>query len=633
MAILPENIGDHLEQYTYEYLLSIGLATVPDSIDKRQGSIIWDAIAPAAYTIAEVVQLLRQQYKDTFVLTAEGDYLDLKVAEIGLTRYPATFALKKGFFYDNNGALMDIPIGSRFRARNNTNNLIYEVTSIAVDSTNAHETGIFALQCETEGRVGNQYSGDLVPISTISGLARAVLGETLVSARDRETDDELRQRYIDRMNEKPFGGNVAQYKQWLEDYEGIGQAQIYPIWNGGGTVKLSIIDNDFMPVSDEFIAQVQHDFDPQDILPDPLIRYYSGNPANFTSGANRFASVRVIGRAIQSGTGTPSETNVRAISGVRQNPNIYINSTTFGFNTSGPMYAIPVPGGQQIADFVEKTNGEDLAVETRNTKLVTLTGTETGWAVQTIGTSYRFILPTADAKPTEDTVNTLSSHFPALTSDESASGDRGVSIFDSVSAGPSIALVFPAGTGVNSLATFRTWMSSKNVQVLYQIQTPTYANQSGIEDVTNPSGSIVATADDDASLLIGVISQYDSSQLGLGIAPIGHKVTVVTADEFDIDVTATVVVSSGYTPEMVESAAASAIERYFDQTRSQWGRATDLNTYDVVIYQSQVVVQILSVPGIISVTTCLLNGVSADIILTENSSEQQLPILGTVTLS
>ena len=39
-------IGDKLEQYTYKYLMSQALSFVDDSLDKREGSIIYDALAP-----------------------------------------------------------------------------------------------------------------------------------------------------------------------------------------------------------------------------------------------------------------------------------------------------------------------------------------------------------------------------------------------------------------------------------------------------------------------------------------------------------------------------------------------------------------------------------------------------------
>lgn len=627
---ITKNIGDWLEVYTYEYLLMMGLSQVPDTVDKRQGSIIWDAIAPAAYIIAEVASQMRQVYRDTFVATATGEYLDLRAAEIGLTRREATFAVRKGYFYDANGALMDVPVDSRYAARNNSNNLTFTVSSEIASEGEVHEVGIFFLTCDTAGKVGNQYSGDLVPITNIQGLARAVLGEVIITARDRETDDELRQRYYDKMNEKPFGGNVAHYKLWMSEIDGVGGSQIYPIWNGGGTVKISIVNNEYYPVEPEFIEIVQRMIDPQDILPDPIIRYYGGDPMHFEAGVNQIATVRVIGRTTQEGTGTPSESNVRPISGVRRNPAVYVNGTANTFNTSGPLYSIPVPGGTDIADDILKTNGLALARETRNTRLLTLDGSA-AWQGEPVATSYMVFLPTANLKITGATVNTLSSHFRPLIQDELTAGLQGCCVTDRN--GSAIALCFAAGSGVNSVASFQSWMTGKTVQMLVQLETPDYADQSGIGDVQNQAGRVVINADDDANLTVGVIDKVDTSQLGIGIAPIGHQVTIVTPTEFEIDISAVIVTSAGYDPASVQTSVERSIGYYFDTVRAEWGRSNDLNLYNSVVYQSNVIVQILAVPGVVSVTSCLLNGQPRDVILTENSTTQELPLLGQVTLS
>lgn len=60
-----------------------------------------------------------------------------------------------------------------------------------------------------------------------------------------------------------FGGNVAQYRQWAKEIAGIGGVQVYPVWAGGGTVKLSIIDTDYNPASTEFCQTILEMFDPE----------------------------------------------------------------------------------------------------------------------------------------------------------------------------------------------------------------------------------------------------------------------------------------------------------------------------------------------------------------------------------
>ena len=42
------------EDKTYENILQEMLNRVPDDIDKREGSVIYDALAPTAYSIADL---------------------------------------------------------------------------------------------------------------------------------------------------------------------------------------------------------------------------------------------------------------------------------------------------------------------------------------------------------------------------------------------------------------------------------------------------------------------------------------------------------------------------------------------------------------------------------------------------
>lgn len=239
---------------TYEQLLAEALSRVPDTLDKREGSIIYDALAPACYVLAGYYMDIELYKEQSAISTTYGKYLDEKVKEQGLTRIAATKALKKGVF-TNGDKPTSVAIGTRFATVDN-DSLIYIVECEL-------SSGIYALRCETEGSIGNSYIGDLVPISNGIKLDKAVMSELIVAARETETDDELRTRFYDSVNKSPFGGNVTQYKELLLTFEGIGEVQIYPTWNGGGTVKCSVLASDYSVVSDKLIEEVQVAVDPQ----------------------------------------------------------------------------------------------------------------------------------------------------------------------------------------------------------------------------------------------------------------------------------------------------------------------------------------------------------------------------------
>lgn len=382
--------AENLQQYTYEYLMELALSFVPDDRDKRQGSIIYDALAPFCQVLAAGAIQLKNFYEQTYAVTATGVDLDNRVAEQGISRYAATYAVKKIALADEEGNPVAVPIGARFSTVSSTNPVNYTVTAQYVENGVA-VPGTYEATCEELGVIGNEYSGNLINITFIQGLASAYMSSTLVPARNEETDDELRERYFDALNQKAFGGNIADYRTKVVAIPGVGAVQIYPVWNGGGTVKLSIVDPSYSPCSTEFVATVQKEIDP-----------------------------------------------------------------------------------------------------------------------------------------------------------ENANGDTGT---------------------------------------------------------------------------------------GLGIAPIGHKVTVVTPDEVTIDVSATITLGTGYTLGQVETPIKDALTNYIQSLRESWADANDLNVYSCDVFVSRVSAAIVGVAGVSNVTDVTINGAAEDIVLIQSGAVQQLPTLGEVVLN
>jgi uncharacterized phage protein gp47/JayE len=179
------------------------------------------------------------------------EFLDLRVAEEGLKRGAATHAIKKGYLYDQDNNLIDIPISSRFS--------IDDFNFIAIEKIS---TGTYKMRCESIGIEGNFIVGQLIPIDYIEGLSTANLGEIIIPGQEIEDNESLFNRYIEHLNEKPFGGNIADYKINTRAIEGVGAVKIFPIWNGGGTVKIVFLDSSYNVPTKELIDLVQTTLDP-----------------------------------------------------------------------------------------------------------------------------------------------------------------------------------------------------------------------------------------------------------------------------------------------------------------------------------------------------------------------------------
>ena len=79
------------EEMTQENIMERMLSRVDDKLDKREGSIIWDALAPAAAEISEQYAYMDMMLDELFPDTASYYYLVKHCAAIGITPFPATY--------------------------------------------------------------------------------------------------------------------------------------------------------------------------------------------------------------------------------------------------------------------------------------------------------------------------------------------------------------------------------------------------------------------------------------------------------------------------------------------------------------------------------------------------------------
>ncbi len=233
-----------IEETTMEHIMARMLDRIPSDLDKREGSVIYDALAPAAAELAQLYIELEMQLRLAFGTTASGEYLALRTADYGVNRQIATSSRRRALFYGSGDVPLDVPVGSRF----NADNLNYVVREKVA-------AGAYILECETPGVAGNTYYGLLLPIDYVTGLERAELGEVLVPGEDDESDEALRARYLHRVRNPSSGGNAADYRDWAMSVAGVGGAKVYPLWNGPGTLKVVIVDSDKGPASPTLVEE------------------------------------------------------------------------------------------------------------------------------------------------------------------------------------------------------------------------------------------------------------------------------------------------------------------------------------------------------------------------------------------
>jgi uncharacterized phage protein gp47/JayE len=240
------------ENQTYQVILSRMLDKVDEwareqgiTIDTREGSLIRTALSPAALELQQSYIELDEVLNESFADTQTRDFLIRRCKERGIIAEPATYAVRRGEFNT------DVPIGSRF-----------SLNKINYIATAQIESRVFELRCETPGTAGNLESGSLIPIDYIDGLTTAVLTDVLIPGEDEESTEHLRIRYFNSLKSQAFGGNVQDYAEKTLALDGVGGVKVYPVWDGGGTVKLVIVNTQFQVPSAALVDAVQTAIDP-----------------------------------------------------------------------------------------------------------------------------------------------------------------------------------------------------------------------------------------------------------------------------------------------------------------------------------------------------------------------------------
>ena len=232
---------------TFEGLVEEKLDQADSSLDTREGSILFNAFAMNSIEIIQMLQTIIANSNESFADTASRPNLIRRASERGLKPLTATKARSRGLFNIN------VALGSRF----SLDNLNY----VVVDKIADYE---FVLETETEGDIGNQYLGTLIPIDYIDGLTTAELVEVLVPGEDEEDTEVFRARYFDSFDSEAFGGNRKDYKDKVNGLPGVGGVRVYRAWNDGGTVKLVIINSQFEQPTQTLVNEVQFAVDPLD---------------------------------------------------------------------------------------------------------------------------------------------------------------------------------------------------------------------------------------------------------------------------------------------------------------------------------------------------------------------------------
>lgn len=213
------------------------LSGLSDYYDKLPGTFTWELYQASATEFEDIQMALDSGLDQAFAGTADLEHLKVMAFEDrGIVYKDATFASNPVKITGVQGAVLNI--GDLV-----SNELVeYKILeSKTIDSTGIVNVNV---ECTTAGSIGN------TPVGTITKFPKSLQGINSVTNEvaftngyDEEGRESLLKRYYLEIQKPATSGNIHHYELWALSVEGVGAVKVKPTWNGGGTVKVVILND------------------------------------------------------------------------------------------------------------------------------------------------------------------------------------------------------------------------------------------------------------------------------------------------------------------------------------------------------------------------------------------------------
>ena len=225
------------------------LDNMTNDIDKREGSFVSNMVSPVGTEFAKYYIELDNILSIMFLEDATNEFLDKKVYDFGIYRKIGTSARGTIKVTGTNGTF--IPKGSEVLSQGEL--VFYTLNDTWIEN----EEAIIEVEASNVGVDFNIIANSIDKFAKkIDGVSSVTNEEEFNEGTDAETDEELRERFFEIIRRPATSGNIYHYEQWAKEIDGINQARVKPLWNGNGTVKV-IVSNNNNIVEEDIVRKCQ----------------------------------------------------------------------------------------------------------------------------------------------------------------------------------------------------------------------------------------------------------------------------------------------------------------------------------------------------------------------------------------
>lgn len=244
-----KNILDRLKQYYTEI--------AGDKVNIIEGGFVWDTLSANSKEFEKAYAEMALIIEASFPQTSWGDWLTKKAEEHGIIRQEATSS--SVILTVTGQAGTTVQEGSLFSTSDGKN-------FITVETKKIESIGTVDIKAQSQD-VGTSYNVDAETITkipmSIYGVSSVINKSAAYDGFDEETDEELLERLLFKVQKPATSGNPYHYVQWATEVTGVGGVKVIRLWNGPGTVKVIITDANNGIASEDLIEKVKNHIEEQ----------------------------------------------------------------------------------------------------------------------------------------------------------------------------------------------------------------------------------------------------------------------------------------------------------------------------------------------------------------------------------
>lgn len=222
---------------------ALGIATMA-------GSYADATVGPLAQAVSRFYRALPAVVSMLFIDPGSGPFIDLVARDYhSLTRREGTKA-RCGISLRGKAGTV-VPAGTVFLTASGRQFVLLDPAAIPEDGAAAG-----TLEAAEEGAAYNVLPGAIDRMLVNQPGLDSYINSQGEGGTDRENDEALYLRVVEARQRPATSGNGWDYRRWALAVEGVGEVKVVELWDGPGTVGLTLTDGNFRGASPEIVQAV-----------------------------------------------------------------------------------------------------------------------------------------------------------------------------------------------------------------------------------------------------------------------------------------------------------------------------------------------------------------------------------------